>query len=67
MQMRHTFPPATNPETTQEEPAMALVLLQDVSGIASAPTGLEWMVMASIIVPAVLLATLIYLGRKSAV
>jgi hypothetical protein len=46
---------------------MVLALLQDASGIASAPTGLEWMVMASIIVPAVLLAVLIYLGRKSAV
>jgi hypothetical protein len=43
---------------------MTPVLLQ---GISSAPTGLEWMVMASIIVPAVLLIVLIYLGRKSAV
>ena len=31
------------------------------------PTGLEWMVIASVLVPMVLLAVLIYLGRKSAV
>ena len=33
----------------------------------SMSTGLEWMVMASFIVPAVLLAVLIYLGSRSAV
>ena len=33
----------------------------------SEPTGLEWMVIASILVPAVLLGVLIFLGRKSAV
>ena len=42
-------------------------LLQNTPDATSAPTGLEWMVMASVIVPAVLLAVLIYLGRKSAV
>ena len=46
---------------------MTLALLQQASEFSSAPTGLEWMVMASIIVPAVLLTVLIYLGRKSAV
>ena len=33
----------------------------------SMPTGLEWMPIASVIVPAVLLAMLIYLGSKNTV
>ena len=33
----------------------------------SMPTGLEWMVIASVVVPAVLLAVLIYLGQRRTV
>ncbi|CAM3374623.1 hypothetical protein [Rhodothermus bifroesti] len=31
----------------------------------SMPTGLEWMVVASVVVPAVLLAVLIWLARRT--
>ncbi len=45
-----------------------LALLQEApSTYASAPTGLEWMVVGSIVVPAVLLVAIIYLGSKSTV
>jgi uncharacterized protein (TIGR03382 family) len=34
------------------------------SSLPSAPTGLEWMPIASVIVPAVLLVVLVWLGRR---
>lgn len=33
----------------------------------SMPTGLEWMVIGSVVIPAVLLAVLVYLGSKNTV
>lgn len=45
-----------------------LALLQEAAPMpSSSPTGLEWMVVASVVVPAVLLAVLIYLGSKTTV
>lgn len=44
-----------------------LFFQQTVQTYPSEATGLEWMVVASVVVPAVLLAVLIYLGGKSAV
>ncbi len=35
--------------------------------IEPAPTGLEWMVVASVVVPALLLVVLIYLGTRRTV
>jgi hypothetical protein len=47
---------------------MGLLLLQTPdSTYSSMPTGLEWMVVASVLVPAVLLAVLVYLGGKNTV
>lgn len=43
----------------------AAALPQSVEGLSPEPTGLEWMVLASIIVPAVMLAVIIYMGRKT--
>lgn len=36
-------------------------------GWTSEPTGLEWMTVGSFVVPAILLAVIIYLGSKSTV
>lgn len=45
-----------------------LLLLQTADGTyPSMPTGLEWMVIASVLVPAVLLVVLAYLGGKNTV
>ncbi len=48
---------------------MGLLLLLQTTGdtYPSMPTGLEWMVIASVLVPAVLLVVLVYLGGKNAV
>lgn len=47
---------------------LMLLLLQDAGRTyPSTSTGLEWMVIASVVVPAVLLAVLIYLGSKHTV
>ncbi len=52
-------------------PALLLGLLaflpQQEAAVHSAPTGLEWMIYASILVPAVLLSVLIYAGTKRTV
>lgn len=37
------------------------------SSYPSMPTGLEWMPIASVVVPAVLLGVLVYLGGKNTV
>lgn len=42
------------------------VLLQ-ARPLESMPTGLEWMVWASVLVPAFLLVVLIYIGNKNTV
>jgi len=46
-----------------------LALLPQAADTAypSMPTGLEWMPIASVIVPAVLLAVLVYLGGRNTV
>lgn len=45
-----------------------LLLLQDAGQThTSMPTGLEWMAIASIVVPAILLIVLIYLGSENTV
>lgn len=43
------------------------VLLQAIPQIPSIPTGLEWMPIASLVVPALLLIALVYVGRKTTV
>lgn len=49
-------------------PLVALTVLQEtVATTKSMPTGLEWMVWASVIVPAVLLGVIMYLGNKTTV
>ena len=50
--------------------ALASALQQSSSASpspASAPTGLEWMPIASVVVPAVLLVVLVWWGRRSRV
>lgn len=49
--------------------ALLPLLLQtaDATPYPSRATGLEWMPIASIIVPAVLLAVLVYMGSKNTV
>jgi len=48
--------------------AMSTLLLAAQSeSVTSIPLGLEWMPIASIIVPAVLLAIIIYMGSSQAV
>ena len=42
-------------------------LLQASPSMESMPTGLEWMPIASVVVPAVLLAFLVYAGSKTTV
>lgn len=44
-----------------------MLLAQESTVYVSQPTGAEWMVYASIIVPAVLLGALAYLSRNSTV
>jgi hypothetical protein len=48
---------------------LTAVLLQSTSTFTAEAhgTGLEWMTIASVVVPAVLLVVLIYLGSKSTV
>jgi hypothetical protein len=47
---------------------MGLLFLQTPENTyPSMSTGLEWMVVASVLVPAVLLAVLVYLGGKNTV
>jgi len=46
---------------------LMLTILQDSATYASQPTGAEWLVYASIIVPAVLLCALAFLSRDSTV
>ena len=43
------------------------VLLQSMPQVTSMPTGLEWMPIASIVVPALLIIFLVYYGRKTTV
>lgn len=45
-------------------PILAQNNWQDVPAI---PTGLEWMTVASVVVPAVLIAVLIYMGSRNTV
>lgn len=48
--------------------ASFFLLLQAAGAPApSAPTGLEWMLIASVVVPAVLLVALVYLGSRRTV
>lgn len=44
-----------------------LLLLQNAASYPSVSTGLEWMTVASVVVPAILLVVLIYLGSKKTV
>lgn len=46
---------------------LSLLLQNANTTLTSEPTGLEWLVFASFFVPAILLAVIFYLGRKSAV
>lgn len=52
-------------------PASLLSLLallpQTAPGLASEATGLEWMIFASVLIPAVLIGVLIYAGLKRTV
>ncbi|MEM1128221.1 MAG: hypothetical protein AAGI71_16360 [Bacteroidota bacterium] len=43
-------------------PLSALLFAQTVN---SAPTGLEWMLIASFVLPVVILIAILYAGRKS--
>jgi hypothetical protein len=43
---------------------LAALLQSSSSSLPSAPTGLEWMPIASIVVPAVLLVVLVWLGQR---
>lgn len=43
---------------------LALQAQRTSEALPSSPTGLEWMPIASVIVPAVLLVALIYLGSR---
>lgn len=42
-------------------------LQETAAPVESAPTGLEWMTIASVVVPAVLIAVLLYLGSRRTV
>ncbi|SHK21045.1 hypothetical protein [Rhodothermus profundi] len=42
-----------------------MMTLLQVQGPVSMPTGLEWLPIASVLVPAALLGLLIYLGRRA--
>ncbi len=46
---------------------LLLGLLLQAPTLESMPTGLEWMVWASVLVPAVLLVVIIYIGTKKTV
>lgn len=47
---------------------LLILALQDAAPMPEPdPTGLEWMTVASVLVPMVLLAVLIYLGRRNTV
>ncbi len=65
----HRDPPVLlrfNPISAMEI-ATLLPLLQASSSMQSMATGLEWMPIASVIVPAVLLAVLVYIGSQTTV
>ena len=47
--------------------AFAAILQQSSPSVTSAPTGLEWMTVASVVVPAVLLLVIVWLGQRSRV
>lgn len=47
--------------------SLLLGLLLQARQLESMPTGLEWMVWASVLVPAFLLAVIIYIGTKNTV
>ena len=49
--------------------ALFWMLLADSprQAIESAPLGIEWMPIASVLVPAILLAVIVYMGSKEAV
>ncbi len=52
----------SNPE---HQPSYAMINLLQVQGPVSMPTGLEWLPIASVLVPTVLLIVLIYLARRA--
>lgn len=43
---------------------LSLALLQDTARTVTPGTGLEWMPIASVVVPAVLLVVIVYLGSS---
>lgn len=63
-----SLPEQMNPIMLISLTMLFLLLLQTTGGTyPSMPTGLEWMVIASVLVPAVLLVVLVYLGGKNTV